>query len=105
MKALISLALLLCVQIAAACDDTAQLYVKIGAGYKFKEQEQIYYSNSLKMIEPDPYSARLEIGIKRGNFTYGISHHSQWRTGWPANNAAEPYKTEVFIDYTWTWDL
>lgn len=93
-------------------------YVKIGMGYKFEEMdmtrlvkdpnrapnEQFYLDKIY-----DPWSARIQIGIKAGNWTYGVDHHSQWLTGWPMQSCGgskckEYYKTEVFIDYTWTFD-
>ena len=82
----------------------SKTYVKIGAGYKFDELT-IYMKdgdgNEYKFN--DPYSARIEIGYNfTKNIKFGISHHSQWGTGYPFNDKKEPNKTELFIDYTFT---
>ena len=77
-------------------------YITVGIGYKFSETK-IYYNDDLWH---DPYSARIEIGYKGciwERVTCGISHHSQWMTGFPiSHNQNEYQKTELFIDYTFT---
>lgn len=78
---------------ANADDKCTPVYAKVGAGYKFVE----YRYSDFKYVSP--YSARIEVGVECGNFSFGIAHHSQWATGWPVNNMKEPNKTEVFIDY------
>lgn len=88
---------------AQACE---QVYAKVGVGYKVDEARHFYRDGERYMQDNlDPYSARLELGCRQGNWSYGMSHHSQWRTGWPFNDLGEPHKTEFFIDYEWFWDL
>ena len=82
----------------------SKTYVTIGAGYKIDELT-IYMKNSddSEYKFNDPYSARIEIGYNfTKNVKFGISHHSQWSTGYPFNDKKEPNKTELFIDYTFT---
>lgn len=77
-------------------------YLKVGAGYKFYETSYIYDVNSNQNIYfefDDPISARIEIGMEHENISYGISHHSNWFTGYPFNDKGELQKTEIFIDY------
>jgi hypothetical protein len=69
------------------------IYAKVGAGYKFVE----YKYSEFEYVSP--YSARIDLAVDCGNLSFGISHHSQWLTGWPINNVKEPNKTEFFIDY------
>lgn len=81
-------------------------YLKIGTGYKFDEQKfvRLEHDNSkIFEIENSPVSARFEAGIETGNLTFGVSHHSQWATGFPFNKTGEYYKTELFIDYKFTF--
>jgi hypothetical protein len=75
-------------------------YVKVGAGYKFKEANVDWGDGSVN----DPISARIELGIENGPWSYGYSHHSQWFTGPPLNNNDEYSKHEIFVDYTWRWE-
>lgn len=88
----------------ADCDE---IYVKIGTGYKFVETNRFSDEKNdlVAYIDPDPYSARIESGVECGNWTWGISHHSQWRTGFPFNNEKEIQKTEFFIDYKFSWGI
>jgi len=79
-----------------ACDE---IYLKVGTGYKFDEQNRIQVGENIYYYENSPYSARFETGVECGNLTYGIGHHSQWATGFPLNDTGEYYKTEFFIDY------
>jgi len=92
------LILLLLASPVMACDET---YIKIGAGYKLEETSSIKDQKTGRKTDiiSDPISARIEFGIERGNITYGVSHHSQWRTGFPFNDKGELNKTEVYIDY------
>ena len=71
-------------------------YAKIGVGLK-KEVEIHWRDGSTN----HPLSARMEAGFENGPWTYGLSHHSQWLTGWPINNDSEYSKYEIFADYTW----
>lgn len=79
-------------------DDT---YLKVGAGYKVHETVEYYYHGN-KVSHSKPVTARIEVGSVCGeNLTCGVSHHSQWFTGFPFNNDREYSKTEIFFDYTW----
>ena len=88
MKYLLVILFLLC----SGCSST---YLKVGAGYKLNETNINWYDGS----SSDPISARIELYKESGDLSYGISHHSQWFTGFPFNNNLEYSKTEVFIDY------
>lgn len=80
--------------------ECSEIYLKVGAGYKFSETDQIKTKDGKKFdVDNSPVSARIEIGKESGNVTYGISHHSQWLSGWPVNDQGEYGKTEVFIDF------
>lgn len=71
-------------------------YLKVGVGYKFGELP-------IKMddgADTSPVSARIELGSKYKNITYGYTHRSQWFSGFPFNNDDEYYVDEFFIDYT-----
>ena len=70
-------------------------YARVGIGYKIQDVDVHDLAN-------DPVTARIEAGFERGNLTYGISHHSQYFTGWPFNDDKEYLKTEFFIDYKFT---
>lgn len=74
-------------------------FVKVGAGYKVDQQQA---------FESSPLSARIDVGFDNvlvDGLSMGVSHHSQWLTGFPFNDTKEVFKTEVFIDYTWRWGL
>ena len=88
-------------------------YITIGAGYKFMESIKRYSRNTTdysvygpvqettQTYDSSPISARIEIGYQYSkSVKFGISHHSQWLTGWPINDDKEYSKTELFIDYT-----
>jgi len=80
--------------------DCSEIYFKVGAGYKFSEQDKINHGGvEYQLVDVSPYSARIESGVECGSLTWGISHHSQWATGAPFNDTGEYYKTEFFIDY------
>lgn len=93
-----------CNYASADCD---RLYATLGAGYKFDEQRYAKLNGvNYRYNEISPYSARLELGVQcNENLRFGVSHHSQWATGFPFNDIGEPYKTEIFIDYTFYWDI
>jgi hypothetical protein len=96
--------------VICACDyasaDCNKAYATVGAGYKFKESTKITVGGiDYEVDAQSPYSARLELGIECGNITYGVAHHSQWLTGAPFNDKREYSKTEIFIDYTFYWDI
>lgn len=88
----------------ARCDE---IYIKVGAGYKFEETDLLKDERTGRTMDiiSDPYSARIESGVDCGNVTWGIAHHSQWRTGAPFNDKGELSKTELFIDYKFSWGI
>lgn len=94
MKKLIKLVLLVPIIFVFGCSSN-NTYLKVGAGYKFSETEINYYDGSRN----HPISARFELGVEKGNLTYGISHDSQWFQGFPFNNNMEYGKSEIFVDY------
>ena len=78
-------------------------YVTIGAGYKFQETNLKLTRNGVKKDWNEPVSARIEIYYQYSkNVTFGISHHSQWLTGFPFDDDSEYSKTELFVDYTFS---
>jgi hypothetical protein len=98
MKHLLLLAFLL-PSIASASDWKDKTVIVVGAGWKFHEDKT--YHNG-KLIE-DPLSARISIEYKYSErIKFGVSHHSQWLTGFPANSDKEVFKTELFIDFTFS---
>ncbi len=103
--AVVSLIFIVAFVALSGCSTTP--YVKVGAGYKFDEPTMYWTNHDTGVVnkQDDPISARLEVGLEDGNWTYGVSHHSQWATGYPFNNEGEHYKTEVFIDYTYRFKL
>ena len=87
--------------LATGCSTIKEdIYLKVGAGYKV-DQTEIHYRDG---STDHPISARFELGIEDDNITYGISHDSQWFTGWPLNDDMEFQKTEIFIDYKFTFN-
>ena len=86
-------------------------YFKVGSGYKFDEQTKYTFTDpnthqvTNYFTTPSKYSARFEFAVECDRLTYGISHHSQWSSGWPKNRVGEPYKTEFFIDYKYEFNL
>jgi len=97
MKALLLSALIVSIP-SYACEG---VYLKVNAEYKLQETDHFTDTNGnrIDIHFKDPLSARIELGIEDGNISYGLSHHSQWRTGFPFNNEEEIQKTELFIDY------
>lgn len=82
----------------------ADIYIKIGSGYKLIETDHIVRATGEKVYfnTGGKLSARIEIGKESGNWTYGLSHHSQWLSGFPVNEDGNEYqKTEIFLDYKW----
>ena len=81
----------------------AKTYITIGAGYKFQETNLKLNKDGVQSNWNEPMSARIEVYYQYSkNVTFGISHHSQWLTGFPFNDDSEYSKTEVFIDYTFS---
>lgn len=93
---------LLIIILASGCSHTP--YIKAGAGYKLSETDMLWVNEHKTVQGNHPVSARLEAGFEAGNWTYGVSHHSQFATGAPFNNDPEYQKTEVFVDYTWRFE-
>ena len=86
------------------CDAKADIYIKIGTGYKLIETEYIKLDDGSR-IDIDTggkISARIEIGKESGNWSYGLAHQSQWFAGFPFDKDEETEKSEIFIDYKWT---
>lgn len=100
----ITILVVLYVILITGCSSTP--YVKAGAGYKVSETN-IHWQNSDGTYNEGnhPISARFEVGLESGNWSYGVSHHSQFFTGAPFNDKDGEYqKTELFIDYKYTWE-
>lgn len=90
---------------AKACDE---IFIKVGTGYKIDQPTFFNYEGKrydLPTPESDKYTARIESGISCGKWTYGIAHHSQWLRGAPFNDLGEEYKTEIYIDYKFSWGI
>jgi hypothetical protein len=84
---------------ATACDGA---YLKIGAGFKFQEDDSFMLNGEKHKKDPiSPISARIELGVQKGAWSYGVSHGSQWADGAPFNDRDEPHRSEVFLDYRW----
>lgn len=79
-------------------------YIKVGAGYKLNETKIDWYNKYNTTRGNHPISARIDLGFDYQNWSYGLSHHSQYLTGAPFNNASEYSKTELFIDYKWSFE-
>lgn len=90
----ISIIALLSLILLSGCSATP--YAKVGVGYKIDELE-LYYDDGSSGNEP--LSARIEAGFESENISYGVSHHSQWFSGFPFDDKVEYYKTELFVDY------
>lgn len=83
-----------------------EIYLKTGAGYKFEETKNFKNAQGTKFfIDSEPISARLELGLECEAITFGVSHHSQWLQGWPVDDRGEYNKTEIFIDYKFSWGI
>jgi len=88
-----------------SCSTKADIYIKVGSGYKLIETDHIVRTTGEKVYfnTGGKLSARIEIGKEHGNWSYGLSHHSQWFSGFPVSEDGNEYqKTELFIDYKWT---
>ncbi len=81
-------------------------YAKVGIGYKIEEETITWVDAEGKRTEfDDPITARFELGLENGSWSYGLSHDSQYFTGKPFNNDHEYSKTEIFVDYKYVWDM
>jgi hypothetical protein len=85
------------------CASTGTPYVKVGAGYKIHESEVKWKVPSSISEEAYKVSGRAEVGIETDSISYGISHHSQIFAGAPFNSDQEYTKTELFVDYKFTF--
>lgn len=93
------------ISLVVAIKAKADIYIKIGSGYKLIETDHIVMTTGEKVYfnTGGKLSARIEIGKEHGRWSYGISHHSQWLSGFPINEDGNEYqKTELFVDYKWT---
>lgn len=103
---LITLLMLLVSSVANAGDYS--YYAKIGTGYKIIEPSKATVTREGVQRRTNwdygsPITARIEIGLEKENISFGLAHHSQWLDGWPFNKEAEYHKTEIFIDYKFTF--
>lgn len=98
MKYLLIALLVSCVPVHAD-----SVYLKVGVGYKVDEF-QIYLNKEQAWFD-DPVTARGELGYRKGSLSFGVSHDSQYLTGWPFNDRSEYYKTELFLDWQVDWEL
>lgn len=92
------------ISLVVAINAKADIYIKIGSGYKLIETDHIVRTTGEKVYfnTGGKLSARIEIGKEHGRWSYGISHHSQWLQGFPFDDKGELQKSEIFIDYKWT---
>jgi hypothetical protein len=83
-----------------ATAECSEVYLKVGAGYKFSENDSVTLNGQDYEIDnAHPISARFEIAKECGNVSFGVAHHSQWATGAPFNDKKEYQKSELYIDY------
>lgn len=98
--AFMALVVMLCGVADYASAECSDIYLKVGAGYKFAENDSVTLEGKDYEIDnAHPISARFEIAKECGNLTFGVAHHSQWATGAPFNDKKEWQKSELFIDY------
>lgn len=99
--------IILAISLLAPIVNADEIYFKVGAGYKVAQHDSFRYQGQLyKFDDVSPYSARFELGVQKGRFTYGVAHYSQWDSGFPFNDKEEPNRTELFIDVKFTlWEL
>lgn len=80
--------------------ECSNAYLKVGAGYKFSENDMVTVDGvDYKIDHSSPISARFELAKDCGKLSFGVAHHSQWATGAPFNDKREWQKTELFVDY------
>ena len=96
--------------IICACDyasaDCNRVYAKVGAGYKFAETTKVTVSGvDYEIDAQSPISARFELGVECERFNFGVAHRSQWLEGAPFNDEREYSVSEVFVEYTYYWDI
>lgn len=82
-----------------------EFYFKVGTSYKVESSGVATLEGQKYKFEDrgSPIGARFELGKRAGKVSYGVSHFSQWDEGWPTNNDKEFSRTELFIDYEWSW--
>lgn len=98
--AFMALVVMLCGVADYASAECSDIYLKVGAGYKFAENDSVtLQGKDYEVDNSSPISARFEIAKECGNLTFGVAHHSQWATGAPFNDKKEYQKSEIFIDY------
>jgi hypothetical protein len=97
--------LLLLISTSSVAFEYEKLYIKVGTGYKVMEPSGVY----IEGVEYDfdfghPLTARIEFAYEYSEtIQFGIAHHSQWLDGWPVNSYQEYHKTELFIDYKFSF--
>ena len=103
MKAMVFIMLMAIATHAAQAADSLRFYPYLSVGVGYKVQEPAYVEYDGKRLDMDfggTDTALLEIGFETDySVTFGLKHDSQWSTGWPFNDTAEYYKTELFIRY------
>ncbi len=92
------------ISLVVAINAKADIYIKIGSGYKLIETEYVKLDDGSRVdiATGGKISARIEIGKESGNWSYGLAHQSQWFAGFPFDKDEETEKSEIFIDYKWT---
>lgn len=88
--------LLLCSMLFCAQTFAYDIYVSVGAAYKFNETYIVGFEGT-QINTAD--TAQFEVGVQEGNLSYGFRHVSNWSKGWPVNDEDEYVKDELFIEY------
>lgn len=93
--------ILLAISIQTNAQTFHDVYLKVGAGYKYHEPDSAKIDDiDVHLDYGNALSARIELTFEVDKkWSFGIAHHSQWFDGWPVNDKYEYFKTEVFIDY------
>ncbi len=84
-----------------------KMFVKVGAGYKLFEQNEVIYTVDGKQYKEKLYdnpilgklTARLAIGRTFGNYQVSLEHQSQWFQGKPINDDWEYHTTNISLSY------
>ena len=104
-KLLVAAAIIRWTNNVVVADIAVYPYASFGIGTKVDESEYWHTNDEgsrLKRVDfGNRDTALFEFGVETDyNITIGIKHDSQYSSGWPFNNDAEYYKTEIFIRYT-----
>lgn len=90
---------MLCAHGTRADSSDGNFYLAVGAGYKLEEHRIVHNGEAIN----DPITARIEVGYQLDGWSAGVTHRSQWFSGWPVNDSEEYNVTELFIEYRWVW--